>query len=134
LRKTKTFLDSGVLISAHRGEPEIRRRALSLLDDPGRAFVTSDFVRLELLPKPMFNRRSTEVSFYEAFFAVANHQPISRRLVETAFSEASRWGLSAADALHVAAAKLKGCKEFHTTETEGKPLFRVKGIRIISLA
>jgi predicted nucleic acid-binding protein len=133
LRKTKTFLDSGVLISAHRGEPEIRGRALSLLDDPGREFVTSDFVRLELLPKAVFNRRSEEVLFYETFFSAAKRQPISRRLLETAFSEASRWGLSATDALHVAAAKMKGCKELHTTEAETKPLHRVKGIKIISL-
>jgi predicted nucleic acid-binding protein len=134
LRKTITFLDSGVLISAHRGEPAIRKRALALLDDPGRTFVTSDFVRLEIIPKATYNERSDEVSFYKAFFAIAKVQPISKKLVETALAESIKWGLSAIDAFHVAAAKVKGCGELYTTERLGKPLFRVKNLRVISLA
>lgn len=95
--------------------------------------MASDFVRLELLPKATYNKRSDELSFYKAFFSTAKRQPVSKKLVETALAEATRWGLSAADALHVAAAKLKGCEELYTTEGELKPLFRVKGLRVLSL-
>ena len=65
----RTFLDAGVLIASYRGEPEIRSRALELLDEPSRKFVTSDFVRLEILPKATHYKRAGEVAFYEAFFA-----------------------------------------------------------------
>jgi len=76
LRKTRVFLDSGILIAAHRGEPGIRKRALALLNDPDLRFVTSKFVRLEVLPKATYNNRVDELSFYNAFFAVARVQPV----------------------------------------------------------
>lgn len=49
---TRTFLDAGVLIAAIRGTPEIADRAMELLNDPERIFVSSDFVQLEVLRKP----------------------------------------------------------------------------------
>jgi len=36
-----TFIDAGVLIAAFRGEPSIAYRALEILDDPERLFVSS---------------------------------------------------------------------------------------------
>jgi hypothetical protein len=41
---TRTFLDAGVLIAAIRGTPEIADRAMALLNDPERLFVSSDFI------------------------------------------------------------------------------------------
>jgi uncharacterized protein (DUF433 family) len=44
---------------------------MEILDDPDRTFATSDFVRLEVLPKSIFHRRELESAFYEVFFAEA---------------------------------------------------------------
>jgi hypothetical protein len=43
-----TFIDAGVLIAASRGNAQVARRAIAILDDPGRSFASSAFVRLEV--------------------------------------------------------------------------------------
>ena len=86
----RTFLDSGVLIAAFRSRNTVSTPALALLDDPERAFVTTDYVRLEVLPKPLHFRRETEAEFYEAFFAAAELVEVSQALVSAAFEEADR--------------------------------------------
>jgi len=45
---------------AARGNDEVAARALAVLDDPNRSFVTSDFVRLEVVPKPVYFGRTRE--------------------------------------------------------------------------
>ena len=67
----RTFLDSGVLLKAWRGE-ELAAEALAILADDTRKFFSAQMVRLELLPKPRFEKRAAEVGFYESFFAGAN--------------------------------------------------------------
>ena len=47
----KTYLDSGVLITAFRVQGETGERARQILMDKDRQFASSVFVRLELLPK-----------------------------------------------------------------------------------
>lgn len=64
----RTLVDSGVLIEAFRGSSAIATSALAILNDANREFVTSEFVRLEVLPKPTFQRRLIEVAFYNAFY------------------------------------------------------------------
>ena len=54
---TLTYIDSGVLIAASRGVGDIARRAVEVLDDQDRAFASSEFVRLEVLPKPVYYGR-----------------------------------------------------------------------------
>lgn len=128
----KTFLDTGALIAAYRGEGQAAQRVLDLLDDPVRQWVTSDFVRLELLPKPTYHRREDEVTFYDAFFAVAQRTALTQGLVDDAFETAARFGLNAVDALHVAAARAAQCEELVTTERKEKPIHRVTGLRIVA--
>lgn len=130
---TRTFIDAGVLIAAACGVPEISDIALRLLDEPKRVFISSDLVRLEVLPKPTYHGFRDEVAFYEAFFTNARRVAISKQLLEDALGEACQFGLGACDAIHVAAAKRAKCVEFHTTEKPSKPLFRVSGIKIVSL-
>ncbi len=130
----RTFLDAGVLIAAFRSRNEVSTPALTLLDDPERAFVTTDYVRLEVLPKPLHFRRTTEVEFYEAFFAAAEFVDLSPTLVLEAFEEARQVGLAAMDALHIAAAKRAGVEEFITVEGSTKPMFRVAGLTMRTLA
>jgi len=41
---------------------------MQIIDDARREFFTSQMVRLELLPKPRFEKREAEVAFYENHF------------------------------------------------------------------
>ncbi len=63
-----TFVDAAVLIAAARGGNEQAARAMEILDDPEREFAASPFLRLEVLPQAIFNKREAEVASYEAFF------------------------------------------------------------------
>ena len=129
----KTFCDSGVLLTAwKRGEHH--ERAVSLLADDARDFVTCDNVRLELLPKPAFEKRHAEIEFYhEHFQNVSACEPFSEALGQAALTLAKKYGLSAGDALNLASAIRLGADEFVTSELPGKPMFRVAGIKIRSL-
>lgn len=128
----KTFLDSGVLLTAWKGQdPE---KALALLEDPGRDFVSSQFVKLELMPKAKFFKRKLEITFYEKFFArVAKIEPVTQLLAEDAEALAARYGLAAADAINLVAAIRLGAEQFVTTESTDKPMFRVKELQVVSL-
>jgi hypothetical protein len=64
-----TFVDAGVLIAAARGGNIQAARAMEIFDDPDREFAASPFLRLEVLPQALFNKRAAEAEFYEAFFA-----------------------------------------------------------------
>jgi predicted nucleic acid-binding protein len=129
----KTFVDSGVLLKAWRGE-DLAQAALDLLSDDSRRFVTSQLARLELLPKPRFEKRLREVAFYESFFAGATIvEPLSVELGREAEALAARYGLAGPDALQIAAALRHGVNEFYTTEKPAKPMFRVKELKVISL-
>jgi predicted nucleic acid-binding protein len=133
-RKTRTFVDSNVLILAARGTEQLSEKATSELDDPNRNYVTSDFVRLETLPKAAYHQQHPEVEFYEAFFSSARRLVKSTpSLIAEAEHEAIRYGLSAVDALHIAAAKRAKCHEFITAEKPTKPLFRVAGLMVRSI-
>ncbi len=132
---TRTFLDAGVLIAAARGSGIIPVRAHAILDDPERTFVTSDYIRMEVLPKALYHKQSQEVLLYERFFSRAVQiVPPSVSLLRQAYTEVSAFGLAALDALHIAAAKCSGSEEFITTERATKPLFRVTGIIIKTIA
>lgn len=61
--KVMTYIDSGVLISAVCGEESIAKRALEFLDDPDRDFASSILVKLEVLPKAIYNRAEESISF-----------------------------------------------------------------------
>jgi len=116
------------------GTHKLSEAAHQVLGDPIRRFVVSDFLALELLPKATYHRRIAEANYYRDFFAAA-HRTVkaSSALIAEARQAAERFGLSAWDALHVAAAKRAKCIEFVTTEGRGKPFFRVGGIRMLSL-
>ena len=130
---THTFVDAGVLIAAACGLPEIAARAMQFLDDPDRVFVTSDFLRLEVMPKPWYHGFKDQVEFYQAFFSSARKMPVSKKLLENAIQEAFQFGLSACDAIHVAVARRGKCVELVTTEKPSKPLFRIPDMTVTSL-
>jgi predicted nucleic acid-binding protein len=128
-----TYLDSGVLLAAWRSA-ELRPAALRVLEDTSRKFATSQLTKLELLPKPAFEKRPVERAFYQAHFeeAVAT-QPLDEQLGSDAQRLAEKYGLAAVDALHLSAALQLGAEEFYTSGKPGRPMFRVKELRVISL-
>jgi len=129
-----TFIDSGVLVAAARGVEDISKKALEILQDSDREFASSIFVKLEVLPKAVYNRQADEAEFYETFFnAVAYWVNDVERIIEEAYRIACSYGLAAMDSLHLAAALLIGAEEFVTTEKSTKPMYRVTGIQIISI-
>lgn len=127
---TITFIDAGVLIAAARGRTEVSARAMAILDDPSRSFASSEFVRLEVLPKAFFNRKTDEAEFYLEFFRAVTRWPSNTdAVVRHAYEIAVKFGMAALDALHVAAAISAGAQELVTTERPGKPLHRTTDIR-----
>jgi len=129
-----TFVDAGVLIAAARGGTEQAARALEILDDPHREFTASPFLRLEVLPQAIFNRRDAEVAFYQAFFsAVTRWATDLQEIVTAAELEASTHGVQAIDALHVAAAHSTGSVELVTTEKPSRSIHRARSVTIVTI-
>ena len=131
----KTYIDAGVLITAARGVAPIAIRALEVLDDPNREFLSSVFLKLEVLPKAMYYGNAAEVEFYKAFFdAVIRWADILDGIVQEAFREAYSSGLAAMDALHVASAACLGAEELVTTERAEKPIHRTQLVKVVSIS
>ena len=130
----RTYLDSGVLIEGVRGLPVVGRSVYDLLEDPEREFVASVFLRLEILPKAIYHRAAVEADFYQQYFerVVAWAGPVDE-LVSREEHEAVRFGLSALDALHVAAAGMLGADELVTTEGPRKLIHRATNVRVVAI-
>lgn len=132
---TRTFIDSGVLIAAARGNTIRSLAALRVLSDRDREFASSAFIRLETLPKATYNQQQAEAEFYESFFgSVTLWATKLEQIVQTGNRIACTYGLAAMDALHIAAALSVDAEEFITTEKTTKPMHRVTEIQIVSIA
>jgi len=129
-----SFIDTGVLIAAARGNHHLSDRALAILEDSDRQFAASTFLKLEVLPKAIHQQQQAEIKFYETYFDAVTHWAKDiETIVAVGYEEASRFGLGAMDALHVAAAILVGADELITTEKPQRSMHRTHSIRIISL-
>ena len=131
----RTYVDAGVLIAAARGNGKLAERALGVLaDTTSREFVCSDYIKLEVIPKPTYFGRLAEVKFYEEFFAgVSTWLPFSVDHLDPAFQEACAAGLSAMDAIHVVVAVRSGCEEIVTSEKATSAIHRTKLIPVRSI-
>ena len=91
-------------------------RALEVLDDPERYFISTIYVSMEVLPKATYFQRQEEIDFYNKYFA-AVHEWVNcnENFLQLAFQNASTYGLSCVDALHTTAAFLADADEFITT-------------------
>jgi predicted nucleic acid-binding protein len=129
-----TYIDTGVLISALRGPQVVANRALAFLNDPLRDYITSDYVKIELLPKCRFFKNRDEEQFYEDFFRRSLvHVPSSDQLLAFAIDEGGKAGISGIDAIHVACAVIAQAKELITAESSTKPIHRANGVTVISI-
>ena len=122
-----------MLLAAATGRGPASDRALFVLGDPSREFASDPYVVLEVLPKAVYFGRRIEERFYRDYFDAVRHWVAELNLLLPRASEvAQRFGLSAMDSLHVAAAALLGCDEIITTERRSKPMARNTLIRVVS--
>jgi predicted nucleic acid-binding protein len=130
----RTYIDANVLIAAFRGEEQVAQRALRVLDDPGRKLVVSDYLRLEVLPKPTFHKRQEEVEFMQTVFdGAAENLETSSDLTSRALAMASKYDMTPIDALHIGAAAVAGVDEFVTMEKPTKPMCKVEEVKVVSI-
>jgi hypothetical protein len=129
-----SFIDSGVLIAAARGNLSRSQLALDILADRDRIFGSSIFIKLEVLPKSVCYQQTLESEFYEAFFqGVTYWMTDLDTLTQSAYQLACAHGLSGLDSLNVAAAILLKADEFITTEKPTKPMYRVPDIQFVTV-
>ncbi len=126
----RTFLDSGVLITAASSRGSEQQAALAILEDPSRVFLATPLLALEVVPKATFHKQELELSFYERYLASAAMYRGLNRIEQIARLEAARRGMAALDALHVAAAFLLKADEFITTEKPSKPIYRTTLVKV----
>ena len=107
----RSFIDSGVLIAAARGQTDLSTTALRILAEKDRAFASSIFIQLETQPKATFHKQQLEAKDLAVIY-----------------------GLGGMDALHIAAALLINADQFVTTEKITKPMHRVTEIQMVSIA
>jgi len=130
----RVFLDSGVLIGAFKGEPEIREGAFAILSNPNLEFWYSPLLKLEVTLQPTHHKQTVELAFYEEYFRNANCYGDLNRVFEIGNKESLRHGISVVDALHVAAANLSRCVALFTTEKPTKPIFRTKLVTVVGVS
>jgi predicted nucleic acid-binding protein len=71
------------------------------------------------------------LEFLQAFFEkVTQWREAAEALVTAALAEAKAVPPTVVDAIHVAAAKALKCDEFITAEKPGKPLHKVRSLRV----
>lgn len=130
----RTYIDASVLIAAFQGKEPTFRRALEVLDDPKRHLIVSDYLRLEVLPKPTFLKRSTEIEFMNAVLQnAAENVSTSPQLTGHAIALAGKYDMSPIDSLHVAAAVVAAADELVTMEKGTRPMCQVEEVKVMSL-
>jgi predicted nucleic acid-binding protein len=130
----RTYIDANLLIAAFRGQDSVAARAMEVLDDPGRSLVVSDYLRLEVLPKPTFLKRREEIDFMQAVFENASENVYtSPELTARALALAAEYDMTPIDALHIGAAVVSGVDELVTMEKITKPMCKVNEVKVISL-
>jgi predicted nucleic acid-binding protein len=130
----RTYLDTDVLLAAARATNEIHQKALAIIDDPQRVFVSGIASKLEVIPVPQFHRRADEVEFYETFYeACIEMVPVTNELCEAAFEEAKKCGMGGMDAVHVICASEARADELVTGEVSTKAIHRTRKVSVTSL-
>lgn len=132
------------VVDNYRPRTELGRKLLALrrtyvttggqlLDDPDRALVASDAVRLEVQPKPCYEKRQQEIEFYDTVLGQAEHLKWCTDTLYHAHDLAAKHGIAAMDAIHIATALDAGVEEFVTAEKSTKPMFRVTELHMQSI-
>jgi predicted nucleic acid-binding protein len=134
--KIRSYIDASLIIDAVSHELTAQKhRAVAVLDDVGRNFVTSDYVWLETLPKMQYQKMREQIYAAGLFFQRADFVRSSEAIIAKAKELASSYGLAAIDALHAACAIAGGADELITCEKPTKPFFRIPPdvLKVVSL-
>jgi predicted nucleic acid-binding protein len=108
--------------------------ALAIVNNRSRVFVASPFLYLEVMPKAIYFRRSSEIEFYTTYFDnVRIWINDVEAIVRIARGESERCGLAAMDALHVAAAYLAEAEALFTLERKTGGMHRASLVRVVEL-
>jgi predicted nucleic-acid-binding protein len=129
----RTYIDANVLIAAFQGEESVAQRAFQVLDDPDRKLVVSDYLRLEVLPKPTFHQQREEVEFMQSILDQAENVLSTSDLTGKSLEFANKYDLTPIDALHVGASAVAAVDELITMEKPTKPMCKVREINVKSL-
>ncbi len=131
-----TFLDANILITGCNSlDLAVTIAITQIINNPQRAFVTNDFLELEVLPKPTHNKAFPAVNFYRNYFAACTYRvPTTTPMLLAAYHEACQLGLSAPDAIHLATAQVAGAHEFITLEKITKPMYRSNLVKVLHLS
>ena len=106
----RTFLDSGILISAVRGDRPHSERCQRIIEDHRRTLLTSVFIRLEVYPQVTYHHFALQRAYLNEIFMEPALEWASdlNAIVHLSLSEAERHGLgtcsSNASSLHRALA------------------------------
>ena len=52
--------DLGVLMAAHHGDDGLSQKAMDIIGDTDRDFIVTNYIKLELLPKPVYEKKRHE--------------------------------------------------------------------------
>ena len=90
-------------------------------------------IRHEGLPKAVYRRNAEEIDYFRfAFSKISKWVTVDDTLIEDAIRLGERYDVVNLDALYLAAAIRGGAERFVTTERPGKPLYRVREIKVVS--
>jgi predicted nucleic acid-binding protein len=113
-----------IIITFKAAELDFRaRKAYDFFKDPTRLFLYSDYLWLEVLPKPIFFKEPKRILYINKLFEQSEKILTSQATIDKAINLASNYGLSAMDALHAATAIEGKADEFVTFEKPAKPFF-----------
>jgi predicted nucleic acid-binding protein len=131
----RSYLDSSVIINVFSKDRRLAERSLAVIDDSSRQFVVGDYVKLETLPKMIYNRQDEQAIFARNLFQRSEYVQSSGVIVAKAEKMAEQYGLACVDALHAASAIEGGADELLTFEKPGKPFFRIPPdvLKVVSL-
>jgi len=130
-----SYIDSNIPLNVFIEDKAISDLALSIITDPQRRLMVSDYVELETLPKMIYNKREKQVLFTMDIFNRAIYIHSNDAIVKRAHDLAKTYGLAGMDALHAASAIEGGADELLTFEKPTKPFFRIPEslLKVVSL-
>ena len=131
----ETYLDSSVLLCVLHGKGATFAKSYQIINEPSRRFLSSDYVRLETLPKPTFYKKQEALNFLNEFFGKARIVASDADITKAALGLACKHDINAADALHLSSAVAGKATEFVTAEQNTKPVFRATetGVKLTSI-
>lgn len=129
----RAYIDANVWIAAVQGDGDLLQRVWRVLQSQ-RRLVISDFILLEVLPKPLFHGHTEQKEALEKLFSLTERlTPDHKTLLPKAIRLAGDYDLSPMDALHAATALQGKVDEFITLERSTKPFFKIAELHANSL-